>query len=189
MPKKQIVSTGPLIRHAINNNYYDYDRDNSETMKWLMIGKNRGLTMYISFGSECFLSDEQIGEIAKGLQLSNANFIWVIRFCIMGETTMTTVEEKLSVGFLEKEKERGLIIPGWTPQGKILGHPSIGGFVSHCGWNSFMENMDFGVSIIAMPMQFEQPVTTGLAVEAGVGVEVEKGKNGIFFLEKSWERR
>ncbi|GFP85799.1 beta-d-glucosyl crocetin beta-1 6-glucosyltransferase [Phtheirospermum japonicum] len=137
--------------------------------------------MYISFGSECFLSDEHIGEIAKGLQLSNANFIWVIRSSL-GETTMTTVEEKLPVGFLEKVKERGLIIPGWTPQGKILGHPSIGGFVSHCGWNSFMENMDFGVSIIAMPMQFEQPLTTGLVVEAGVGVEVEKGKNGIIFF-------
>ncbi|GFP81915.1 beta-d-glucosyl crocetin beta-1 6-glucosyltransferase [Phtheirospermum japonicum] len=180
LSKKRIVSTGPLIAHATDDD--DDDKEHSEVMTWLS-GKKRGSTIYISFGSENYLSDEQIGEIAKGLQLSNANFVWVIR-SPLGEMTMADVEEKLPVQFLETVKERGLIIPGWAPQGKILGHPSIGGFVSHCGWNGAMQSMYFGVPVIAMPMQFDQPLIARQVVEAGTGVEVERGKNGIFLGEE-----
>ncbi|GFP81920.1 beta-d-glucosyl crocetin beta-1 6-glucosyltransferase [Phtheirospermum japonicum] len=182
LSKKRIVSTGPLIAHANNNNYDDdYDADDhyddNEIMKWLS-EKNKCSTVYISFGSEYFLSREQIAEIAKGILLSKVNFLWIIRFP-NGEKT-ARVEEALPKGFLEAVKERGRVTEKWAPQTKILAHPSIGGFVSHCGWSSIMESMYFAVPVIGMPMKSDQPVNARLVVEDGVGVEVEKDKNGNY---------
>ncbi|KAL0414682.1 UNVERIFIED_CONTAM: Beta-D-glucosyl crocetin beta-1,6-glucosyltransferase [Sesamum radiatum] len=71
----------------------------------------------------------QIEVIAKGLGLCNVNFLWVVRFPI-GEKS--SIEEALPAGFLETVKDRGIVVPGWAPQTKILAHPSTGGFVS--GW-------------------------------------------------------
>jgi UDP:flavonoid glycosyltransferase YjiC (YdhE family) len=71
-----------------------------------------------------------------------------------------------------------MVVEGWAPQTKILEHPSIGGFVSHCGWSSVMESMKLGVPIIAVPMQLDQPINARLVAEVGVGVEVKRDANG-----------
>ena len=47
-----------------------------------------------------------------------------------------------------------------------------------------MESMKFGVPIIGMPMQLEQPLNARLAVEVGAGVEVMKDENGEFKREE-----
>lgn len=88
------------------------------------------------------------------------------------------IEEALPQGFLEKVGDRGLVVEGWAPQAKILGHPSIGGFVSHCGWSSTLESMKFGVPIIAMPMQIDQPFNARVVEAIGVGVEAFRDENG-----------
>ncbi|KAL0457358.1 UNVERIFIED_CONTAM: UDP-glucosyltransferase 29 [Sesamum latifolium] len=174
--KKQIVPTGPLIAEA---SHYD-DEKLSEIMRWLS-EKQEYSTIYISFGSECFLSKNQIEVIAKGLALCNVNFLWVVRFPI-GEKS-TSIEAALPAGFLETVKDRGIVVPGWAPQTKILAHPSTGGFVSHCGWSSIMESMYFGVPVIAMPMKFDQPINARLVVETGAGIEVERDGNGHYLAE------
>ncbi|KAH6808763.1 hypothetical protein C2S51_026546 [Perilla frutescens var. frutescens] len=175
--KKKMVCTGPLIVDGHDCN----DNESAEIMKWLG-GKDHSSTVYISFGSECFPSREQIAEIAIGLQLSDVNFLWVIRFPVGAR--ITTIEEELPEGFLEKVKDKGLVISRWVPQTKILGHPSIGGFVSHCGWNSVVETMYFGVPVIAMPMRADQPLNAQLVVESGIGVGVEKECNGMYVGEE-----
>ncbi|KAK9059337.1 hypothetical protein SSX86_021957 [Deinandra increscens subsp. villosa] len=138
--------------------------------------KATGSTVFVSFGSEYFLSSDDLEEIAYGLEMSNMNFIWVLRFP-KGQKEIK-VSEALPLGFLERVKDRGLLVEGWAPQTRILGHKNIGGFVSHCGWSSVMEAMKFGVPIIAMPMQFDQPINSRLVVEVGVGVEVVRDGNG-----------
>ncbi|KAL3626135.1 hypothetical protein CASFOL_029684 [Castilleja foliolosa] len=173
LSKKRIVPTGPLVVHANDDHYEERD----ETMEWLS-EKDDSSVVYISFGTEYFLSNDQISEIAKGLQLCKVNFLWIIRF--PNEEKTVSLQEALPDRFLETVKGRGKVIEKWAPQTKILAHPSVGGFVSHCGWSSIMESMYFGVPVIGMPMKSDQPVNARLPVDVGVGVEVEKGKNGNY---------
>lgn len=107
--------------------------------------------------------------------LSNVNFIWVLRFP-RGEEI--SAREALPEGFIEMVSERGLIVEEWAPQKRILSHPSIGGFLSHCGWGSVLESMKFGVPLIAMPMHIDQPLNAEFLVEIGVGLEIKRDKNG-----------
>ncbi|GJS21100.1 beta-D-glucosyl crocetin beta-1,6-glucosyltransferase-like protein [Tanacetum coccineum] len=75
--------------------------------------------------------------------------------------------------------DRGLVVKGWDPQSKILGHKTIDGFVSHCSWSSVLKAMKFGVLIIAMPMHLNQPINARLVVEVGVILEVVRVKGRL----------
>ncbi|OVA10888.1 UDP-glucuronosyl/UDP-glucosyltransferase [Macleaya cordata] len=68
----------------------------------------------------------------------------------------------------------------WAPQADILSHSSIGGFLTHCGWNSTLQSIYNGVPMIAWPLFAEQwTIVTVLTEELGVampaGVKREKG--------------
>lgn len=66
------------------------------------------------------------------------------------------------------------MITDWAPQLDILKHPSIGGFVSHCGWNSLIESVSCGVPIIGLPLFAEQMMNaTMLMEEVGNAIRVE----------------
>ncbi|PIA37092.1 hypothetical protein AQUCO_03100090v1 [Aquilegia coerulea] len=165
---KEILPVGVLIQEPSND-----DKD-SVFLEWLNT-KERSSTVFVSFGSEYYMSREEIQETAQGLELSEVNFIWVIRF---PEGEEVKVDDVLPQGFLERTEERGMVVEGWAPQVKILKHPSIGGFVSHCGWSSVLEGMMLGVPLIAMPMHIDQPLNARLVVELGVGMEVERDESG-----------
>jgi hydroquinone glucosyltransferase len=62
----------------------------------------------------------------------------------------------LPKGFLERTKEKGFILASWAPQVEILKQNSVGGFLSHCGWNSILESIQVGVPIVAWPLFAEQ---------------------------------
>lgn len=169
---KWVVPVGPLVR-AFDQT--EGGQCNDEIIGWLN-KKEECSTIFVSFGTECCLTKEEIVELALGLELSMVNFIWVIRLLITDETD---VSEVLPEGFLERIWNRGIIVNNWAPQGKILKHSSIGGFVSHCGWNSVMEALHCGVPIIALPMQHEQPLNARLLVDkVGVGLEIQRDEEG-----------
>ncbi|XP_059307684.1 UDP-glucosyltransferase 29-like [Lycium ferocissimum] len=165
---KKIVPVGSLVQESI-------DRDDHEEITQWLDKKEECSSVFVSFGSEYFLSNEQIHAVAQGLELSKVNFIWVIRFP-QGEKI--SIQDALPEGFLERVGERGMVMDGWAPQATILQHPSIGGFVSHCGWSSFMESMKFGVPIIAMPMHLDQPMNARLVEYIEMGVEALRDENG-----------
>ncbi|KAI3497630.1 hypothetical protein L1887_33072 [Cichorium endivia] len=175
---KKIVPVGPLVADT----YPVEDVKQNSVIQWLDT-KATGSTVFVSFGSEYFLSNDDLEEIAYGLELSNVNFIWVLRFPKVDQRKLS-LSEALPFGFLERVKDRGLVIEGWAPQAKILGHKNIGGFVSHCGWSSAMEAMKFGVPVIAMPMHLDQPINARLVEEVGIGVEVVRDENGQLSREK-----
>nr|UXB92761.1 glycosyltransferase [Helleborus thibetanus] len=129
--------------------------------------------IYVSFGTLTSVSDEQITELAIGLESSEHRFIWVLRDADRGNIYEGEVRKpQLPEGFEERVKV-GMIVRDWAPQLQILAHPSTGGFMSHCGWNSCMESLSMGVPIAAWPMMFDQPGNALLitdVLEAGLQV-------------------
>ncbi|KAL7224506.1 hypothetical protein ACSBR1_025878 [Camellia fascicularis] len=130
--------------------FVDDENEHSEIVQWLD-NKGESSTVFVSFGSEYFMFP-------------------------MGEKV--EVEETLPKGFIDRVGERGLVVEGWAPQARILAHSSTGGFVSHCGWNSTLESLSYGVPIVAIPMHLEQPLNAELVEEFGVAVEVGRDING-----------
>ncbi|KAK4360431.1 hypothetical protein RND71_019383 [Anisodus tanguticus] len=145
--REKIAPVGPLVQEPT------VDDENSELIKWLS-GKEKRSTIFVSFGSEYYLSDDDLLEIAHGLEISEVNFIWPIGFA----KVEVELEEALPKYFLNMIGDRGRVFKGWASQEKILEHSSIGGFVSHCGWSSVTESMKYGIPIIAMPMHLDQPM-------------------------------
>ncbi|CAI0412319.1 unnamed protein product [Linum tenue] len=125
--------------------------------------------LFVSFGSQNTIAEAQMKELAVGLEASGTNFIWVIR----------PDEDWLPEGFPERIEAsgKGLLVRRWAPQVEILGHESVGGFLSHCGWNSVLESLSCGVPILGWPLAAEQFYNSKvLEEEIGVSVEVGRGK-------------
>ncbi|XP_060177439.1 zeatin O-glucosyltransferase-like isoform X2 [Lycium barbarum] len=120
--------------------------------------------IFVSFGTTTSFSDEQIKEIAIGLEQSQQKFIWVLRDADKENVFSKDFTKKIELpkGFEERVKERGIVVRDWAPQLEILAHTSTGGFLSHCGWNSCMESISMGVPLAAWPMHSDQPRNTVL---------------------------
>jgi hypothetical protein len=86
----------------------------------------------------------------------------------------------LPEGFLERTKEKGLVVRNWASQGAILRHDSIGGFVTHCGWNSVLEAVCEGVPMITWPLYAEQKLNRLILVqERKMALELNESKDGF----------
>nr|BBC62112.1 glucosyltransferase 13 [Nemophila menziesii] len=122
--------------------------------------------IYVSFGSTTSMSDEEVKELAMGLEESKVKFIWVLRDADKGDIFDKEVRKiPLPEKFEERISEFGIIIRDWAPQPEILAHSSTGGFMSHCGWNSCIESISSGVPIAAWPMHSDQPCNALLITE------------------------
>ncbi|KAH0724052.1 hypothetical protein KY285_006125 [Solanum tuberosum] len=143
-------------------------------IKWLDEQEPNSV-IFVSFGTTTTLSDEEIKELAIGLEKSEKKFIWVLREADKGDIfTGESREVELPEGYEEKVEKRGLIVRDWVPQLEILRHESTGGFMSHCGWNSCMESISMGVPIVAWPMHSDQPRNAILVTEVlKIGVELK----------------
>ncbi|KAL3839720.1 hypothetical protein ACJIZ3_024311 [Penstemon smallii] len=145
--------------------------DEHHCLKWLESHKPSSV-LYVCLGSLSRLAASQLIELGLALEESNRPFIWVIRNA-SDELKRWFLEEK----FEERVKNRGLLIHGWAPQVLILSHPSVGGFLTHCGWNSTLEGVTAGVPMITWPIfaeQFwnEKFVVNVIKTGIRVGVEV-----------------
>ncbi|XP_022856915.1 zeatin O-glucosyltransferase-like isoform X2 [Olea europaea var. sylvestris] len=130
--------------------------------------------IFVSFGSTSSFSNEQIKELALGLEQSEWKFIWVLRDADKGDVFEGEVRiAPLPEGFEKRVEGRGLVVRDWAPQLEILGHPSTGGFMSHCGWNSCIESISMGVPIAAWPVHSDQPRNAVLITKVlKIGLEV-----------------
>ncbi|CAN1847042.1 UDP-glycosyltransferase 88B1 [Linum perenne] len=148
----------------------------------------KGSVVFLCFGSMGVFSRAQITEIAIGLERSGARFLWVVRSPAPGGETggrMTTDEEDLDPilpeGFLERTEEKGLVVKSWAPQMEVLNHESVGGFVTHCGWNSVLESVCAGVPMLGWPIYAEQKMNRHFLVrDIGVVMElIESEEDGM----------
>ena len=113
--------------------------------------------LYVSFGTTTLKDD--IKELALGLEQSVSKFIWELGDVDKVDVfdTRDVRRPQLPEGFEERVKDMGIVVRDWAPQLEILGHPSTGAFMSHCGWNPCTESISMGVPIAAWPMHSDQP--------------------------------
>ncbi|KAL8260391.1 hypothetical protein R6Q59_028344 [Mikania micrantha] len=113
--------------------------------------------------------------MAWGLANSNQPFLWVVR---PGSVQGFEWFEFLPEGLVSQLKMRGLIVK-WAPQKEVLAHSAVGGFWSHCGWNSTLESMFEGVPMLCQPFEFDQKVNCrylSYVWKIGVEIVVERGE-------------
>ncbi|GKV40863.1 hypothetical protein SLEP1_g48461 [Rubroshorea leprosula] len=143
--------------------------DENKCLKWLD-SRSSNSVLYVCFGSINRLTPPQLIELGLALEASNRSFIWVIRQASKPEEMEKWLTE---YGFEERVKGRGLLIKGWAPQVLILSHQAIGGFLTHCGWNSTLEGICAGVPMATWPLFGEQFYNEKLIVQVlEIGVRV-----------------
>ncbi|KAH6802656.1 hypothetical protein C2S51_034102 [Perilla frutescens var. frutescens] len=125
----------------------------TDCTEWLN-SKPPGSVLYVSFGSIAQSNQQVAEEIANGLLLSEVNFVWVIR----------DGAEVLPDGFKNDTEDQGLIV-SWCNQNAVISNPAIGGFLTHCGWNSILESIWWGVPMICYPFFADQPTNRKLVVD------------------------
>ncbi|XP_004492190.1 hydroquinone glucosyltransferase [Cicer arietinum] len=181
--KPLVFCVGPIIQKG--SIFGEENGLGLECLKWLEKQEPKSV-LFVSFGSGGTLSQEQFNELAYGLELSGQKFIWIVKepngvanaSYFGGE-----IEDPLNflpIGFLERTKEQGFVVPSWGPQIQILGHSSTGGFLSHCGWNSVLESVVYGVPIIAWPLFADQGVNAAMLSDGvKVALRPEVNDNGL----------
>ncbi|KAK3039520.1 hypothetical protein RJ639_028102, partial [Escallonia herrerae] len=145
---------------------YSLWKEEHVCLEWLN-SKGPNSVVYVNFGSITVVTHQQLVEFALGLANSNQHFLWIIRpDLVVGESAILPPE------FVEVTKERGFIA-SWCPQEQVLDHPSIGGFLTHCGWNSTIESLSSGVPMICWPFFADQPTNCRfICKEWEVGIEI-----------------
>lgn len=146
-------------------------KEDSSCLKWLDKWKHNSV-VYVNYGSVTVMTDSHLKEFAWGLANSKQPFLWIIRpDVVMGDSAI------LPEAFLEEIDGRGFLA-SWCPQEQVLAHPSVGVFLTHCGWNSMMETICSGVPIICWPFFADQYTNCRYAcTEWGIGVEVNHDVN------------
>ncbi|KAL5229255.1 hypothetical protein ABZP36_017520 [Zizania latifolia] len=130
-----------------------------EHRAWLD-AKPESSVLYVSFGSVVSVAPSQLEEVAMALRDSGVRFFWVVR------------DDKARAGVQQIAGGKGLVVP-WCDQLTVLCHRSVGGFLSHCGWNSVLEAVVAGVPLIAFPFGWDQLVDGRIvADERGIGINL-----------------
>ncbi|XP_050384887.1 hydroquinone glucosyltransferase-like [Argentina anserina] len=185
--KPPVYPVGPLVRMDFKDGAHE-----GKCLKWLD-EQPRGSVLYVSFGSGGTLSYNQINELALGLEMSEQRFMWVVRSPSDKATNATyfSVHSQddplafLAKGFLDRTKRRGLVVPNWAPQAQILGHESTGGFLTHCGWNSCLESVVYGVPLVAWPLYAEQKMNAFMFThDIKVALRPKTNENGFVKREE-----
>ncbi|XVE58968.1 hypothetical protein DITRI_Ditri05aG0006100 [Diplodiscus trichospermus] len=142
---------GPAIPYLELGNISSSSLGESELdyIQWLD-RQPRNSVLYVSLGSFLSVSSAQMDEIAAGLNHSGVRFLCVAR------DQASRRKEACS--------DQGLTVT-WCDQLRVLLHPSIGGFWSHCGWNSVREGIFAGITFLTFPLVADQKLNSKLIVE------------------------
>ena len=171
----RIYTAGPLPllnRHIVDSQVKSLGgslwKEDSTCLEWLD-QRELNSVVYVNYGSVTVMTDQHLKEFAWGLANSKCSFLWIVRpDIVMGDSAALPEE------FLEETKDRGLIA-SWCPQEQVLCHPSIGVFLTHCGWNSMLEAISGGVPVICWPFFADQQTNCRYACTTwGIGMEVDQ---------------
>ncbi|XP_024386159.1 UDP-glycosyltransferase 72B1 [Physcomitrium patens] len=189
---EKLLPIGPLIRsyggEICSDNSVSHNQEDTscaEIFRWLDTQEDSSV-LYVSFGTLVTVNESQAHELAHGLEQSGTPFLWVYRppevcqVLPMDASVQDSLLDGLPTGFMERIEGRGRLITQWAPQQLILSHRSVGGFMSHCGWNSTLEALWAGKPIVAWPCAIDQELTARYLVDdIKLAVEVHKNDDGL----------
>ncbi|PIN22180.1 UDP-glucuronosyl and UDP-glucosyl transferase [Handroanthus impetiginosus] len=171
-----VCPIGPILQ--VGQQHTDQnEKKHGEIIEWLD-AQPYSSVVFLCFGSNGYFRENQVKEIAVALERIRKPFLWSLRKPPPKEKLEFPGEyenpgEVLPDGFLERTLGFGKVI-GWAPQMAVLAHPAVGGFVSHCGWNSILESVWCGVPIAAWPLSAEQQANAfELVKEFGMAIEIK----------------
>ncbi|XP_050386747.1 linamarin synthase 2-like [Argentina anserina] len=143
-------------------------KEDTKCLEWLDKQKPDSV-VYVNYGSIAMITDQHLKEFAWGLANSKHHFLWIVRPDVLKGDSVVLPQE-----FFEEIEDRGYIT-SWCPQEQVLAHPSVGVFLTHCGWNSTIETISEGVPVLCWPFRSEQLTNCRFLCTCwGIGTEVNK---------------
>ncbi|PWA73951.1 UDP-glucuronosyl/UDP-glucosyltransferase [Artemisia annua] len=170
----KILPIGPLLAsNKFRKQAGHFWSEDATCLEWLD-QQPVSSVIYVAFGSYTIFDKNQFEELALGLELTNKPFLWVVRLGTSGST-----EYVYSSGYVERVGTRGKMV-SWAPQQDVLNHPSVGCFISHCGWNSTMEGVSNGVPFLCWPYFADQFLNASYICDIWkTGLGLNKDDTGI----------
>jgi hypothetical protein len=135
-----------------------FEHDGKAYMEWLDTKPARSV-VYMSFGSLAATTKQQKEEMKRGLAASGRSYLQVVR----KDNRDTDDDDD------DDDDDQSMVVE-WCDQVRVLSHPAVGCFVTHCGWNSTLESVARGVPVVAVPQWSDQDTNARLVVEWGIGV-------------------
>ncbi|KAL1221902.1 UDP-glycosyltransferase 79B11 [Cardamine amara subsp. amara] len=172
--QKKVLMTGPMLP--------EIEKSKPLKDKWSqwLNGFGQGSIVFCALGSQITLEKDQFQELCLGIELTGLPFLIAVK-PPKGEKT---IQEALPEGFEGRVKGRGVVWGEWVQQPLILAHPSVGCFVSHCGFGSMWESLLSDCQIVLLPYLNDQVLNTRLLTEElEVSVEVQREATGWFSKE------
>ncbi|KAL8261988.1 hypothetical protein R6Q59_026037 [Mikania micrantha] len=183
--KKPIFLLGPMVPEPHSGEL------DEKWANWLSQFEAKSV-IYCSFGSETFLTDEQIRELALGLEHTGLPFFLVLNFPANLDKS-AELKRTMPDGFMERVKDKGVVHSGWVQQRHILAHESVGCYVFHAGFSSVIEGLVNDCQLVMLPLKGDQLMNYKVIVsDWKAGVEVKRrdedgyfGKDDVFEAVKS----
>ncbi|XP_049381902.1 UDP-glycosyltransferase 83A1-like [Solanum stenotomum] len=176
----QVSPIGPLLAsNRLGSSAGSFWPEDSNCLKWLDQQPHNSV-IYVAFGSFTILDLTQFQELALGLESSKRRFLWVVR----EDLILDGDDSAYPKGFKDRVGARGHIVK-WAPQQKVLAHPSIACFLSHCGWNSTVESVSNGVPFLCWPYFADQLFNQSYICDVWkVGLGFNKNEFGVIGKEE-----
>ncbi|KAE8676284.1 Anthocyanidin 3-O-glucosyltransferase [Hibiscus syriacus] len=175
--QKQVLLCGPLVPDPPSGVL------NEKWANWLAQHPPKSV-VFCSFGSETFLQDDQLKQLAMGLQLTGLPFFLLLNFPggVEAQAELDRVPPK---GFMEAVEGRGVVHKGWVQQQLILAHQNVGCYVCHSGFSSIIEAIMNDCQLVLLPLKGDQFLNAKLvAGDLKAGVEVtRRDEDGYFSME------
>ncbi|KQK17834.1 cyanidin 3-O-rutinoside 5-O-glucosyltransferase [Brachypodium distachyon] len=173
-----MLPVGPLLPTSSGDDeagLFKQDED-ARYMEWLD-GKPANSVVYVAFGSLARMEREQLDELLRGLEESGRPYLCVVRKDVKAE--LLNPEGTTSAGETDAGDKDGMVVE-WCDQVRVLSHPAVGCFVTHCGWNSTLESVACGVPMVCVPRLSDQRMNAWLVErEWRVGARAEVGGDGV----------
>ncbi|KAL5202359.1 hypothetical protein ABZP36_013311 [Zizania latifolia] len=161
-PTPRVYCIGPLVDAGKKGE----SGEGHSCLAWLDAQPRRSV-VFLCFGSKGAFPAAQLKEIARGLESSGHRFLWAVRSPPEEQSAFPEpdLEGLLPAGFLERTKDRGMVVKNWVPQAEVVRHEAVGAFVTHCGWNSTLEATMSALPMICWPLYAEQALNKAFMVE------------------------